>query len=258
MSNSADRIEELGFADTTYVVIGGTTGIGRAIGEHIVARGGSLVVTSRDADKAAAAASELGADDSASLDATDFDAVESLLKRLHDDGHRVAGVVNGAGSIILKPAHLTTPAELHETLQTNLVTAFAVVAAAAKTMRQGGSVLLFGTAAAVAGLPNHEAIAAAKGGVAALARSAAATYAPRGLRFNVIAPGLVDTPLASRITGSERSLEASRAMHPLGRIGTPADIAGLAMTLLDPASSWISGEEICVDGGLARLKGRGG
>jgi NAD(P)-dependent dehydrogenase (short-subunit alcohol dehydrogenase family) len=244
------------FTDGTFVVIGGAHGIGHAIGRGIVSRGGSLVVTSRDAARAEQAAGELGADDHAALDAADFTATHALLKRLGDEGHQIRGIVNCAGSILVKPAHMTTAEEVRETLETNLMTAFSVIHSAGKLMRDGGSIVLFGTAAAEAGLPNHEAIAAAKAGVAGLARSAAATYAARGLRVNVIAPGLVDTPLAERITGNERALEASRTMHALGRIGTVDDIAPVALMLLDPALSWITGQTICVDGGLAGIKGR--
>jgi 3-oxoacyl-[acyl-carrier protein] reductase len=139
-------------------------------------------------------------------------------------------------------------------LRLNLRTAFAAVRAAARVMTDGGSVLLFSSSAAETGLPNHEAIAAAKGAVSALVRSAAATYAPRRLRINAIAPGLVDTPLSARITGNAKSLEVSTAMHPMGRIGTPADIVAPARWLLDPASDWVTGQVIGVDGGMSALR----
>ena len=121
-------------------------------------------------------------------------------------------------------------------------------------MKDGGSVVLVSTVAAGTGLPNHEAIAAAKSGIEGLARSAAATYAGRGLRFNVVAPGLVDTPLASRITSSERTLEHSRKMHPLGRIGVPGDVAEAINFLLGQQSDWITGQVLGIDGGLGATR----
>ena len=105
-------------------------------------------------------------------------------------------------------------------------------------------------------MANHEAIAAAKAGVVGLMRSAAATYAANGIRFNAVSPGLVDTPLSQKITSNDRTLAASTALHPLGRIGTPEDVAEAVCWLLSPASSWVTGQVIGVDGGLATLKVR--
>ena len=110
--------------------------------------------------------------------------------------------------------------------------------------------------AAGVGLANHEAIAAAKGGVEALVRSAAATYAGAGIRFNAVAPGLVATPMARKITENEGALKASVAMHPLGRIGRPEEVASAIAFLLGPQSAWTTGQVLGVDGGLARVKGR--
>ena len=119
---------------------------------------------------------------------------------------------------------------------------------------EGGSIVLLSTAAASVGLPNHEAIAAAKGGVEGLARSAASTYARYGIRVNCVAPGLVETPLAAGLLANDRARAASEALHPLGRVGTPDDVAAAIDWLVDPASSWVSGQVIGVDGGLAALR----
>lgn len=120
----------------------------------------------------------------------------------------------------------------------------------------GGSVVLMSTCAATVGLANHEAIAAAKGGVEGLVRAAAATYAPNAIRINAVAPGLVDTPLAAQITGNDAARKASEAMHPLGRIGDPGEIARVIAFLLDPYSAWITGQTFGVDGGLSRVRPR--
>ena len=169
----------------------------------------------------------------------------------------ITGIVNCAGSILLKPAHLTSEAEWQQTMETNLTTAYATVRAGARAMMAtGGSIVLCTTAAARTGMANHEAIAAAKGGVMELALSAAATYAPRNIRVNCVAPGLVDTPLAARITSNEAALKASTALHALGRIGRPEDVASGIVWLLDPANSWVTGQVLGIDGGLGTLRPR--
>lgn len=121
-------------------------------------------------------------------------------------------------------------------------------------MKEGGSIVLFASAAACTGLPNHEAIAAAKGGVIGLTRSAAATYASRNIRVNAVAPGLVQTPLTERIWGHEKAAEASKALHPLGRLGTPGDIASFVRWLLAEENDWITGQVFGIDGGLAAAR----
>jgi NAD(P)-dependent dehydrogenase (short-subunit alcohol dehydrogenase family) len=161
------------------------------------------------------------------------------------------------GSLLLKPAHITSSEEWGETVALNLTSAFAAVRAAGRSMREGGSVVLMSSAAARVGLPNHEAIAAAKAGVIGLTLSAAATYAPKGIRVNALAPGLVRTPLTARITDSEPALKASTALHALGRVGEPDEVAGAIEWLLDPAQSWITGQVLGVDGGLATVRARG-
>lgn len=195
-----------------------------------------------------------GDDQTVELDASDVDGVASLFDKADD----VRGAVNLAGSILIKPAHSTSAAEFDETISQNLRTAFAVTRAAGKAMRKnGGSVVLMSSCAASTGLVSHEAISAAKAGVEGLVRSAAATYASAGIRFNAVAPGLVDTPMAAPLTKNEASLNASRSMHPLGRIGEPDEIARVIAFLLDPDSGWITGQTLGVDGGLARVRGRG-
>ncbi len=236
-----------------FVILGAAGGIGSGIARALAADGASLVLAGRTLDRLLPLAKETGAT-AEQVEASDFAAVEALLGGARARHGRVAGVVNAVGSILLKPAHLTSEAELHETMRLNLQTAFAAVRAAARIMTEGGSVLLFSSSAAEVGLPNHEAIAAAKGAVSALVRSAAATYSARRLRVNALALGLVDTPLAARITGNARSLETSVAMHPAGRIGAVADVVAPARWLLHPASEWITGQVIALDGGMSSLR----
>jgi NAD(P)-dependent dehydrogenase (short-subunit alcohol dehydrogenase family) len=242
--------------DTAHLLLGGAGGIGAATARRLVAAGARVMLAGRTAATLEALAAELGpAAATVVTDATDPAAVEAAVQATRDVFGRLDGVVNAVGSIVLKPAHLTRPEEFDEVLRVNLVTAFNTVRSAAKAlMNGGGSIVLVSTAAARIGLANHEAIAAAKGGVIALARSAAATYAAKGIRVNVVAPGLVRTPLAARITGNPAAEQASLALHPLGRLGEPEDVAGAIAFLLDPANAWITADVLGVDGGLGTLK----
>ena len=245
---------ESGFDGRSYVVLGATGGIGRAVAERLAAAGAKLVLGARGEEDLEALADELGAV-AHPLDARDFGAVDDLVERAVEEHGRLDGLVNAVGSIKLKPAHITRAEELDEILDTNLKTAFAAVRSGARALRDGGgSVVLFSTAAVRSGIPNHEAIAAAKGGVEGLTRAAAATYAKAGVRFNAVAPGLTRTSGADRIVSSDSARKASEAMHALGRLGEPEDVASAAVWLLDPAQSWVTGQVLGVDGGLGTLR----
>ncbi|MFW5697844.1 MAG: SDR family oxidoreductase, partial [Fimbriimonadaceae bacterium] len=112
----------------------------------------------------------------------------------------------------------------------------------------------FTSTAARIGLPNHVMISAAKGAVEGLTKALAADLARVKVRVNAIAPGLVDTSLGEQITSNERALEASIAMHPLGRIAKPEEVASLASYLLSDDAEFITGQIIAVDGGLSSIK----
>jgi 3-oxoacyl-[acyl-carrier protein] reductase len=235
------------------IIFGASGGIGSALARRI--KGKSLLLVGRNEEKLRLLGEELHAP-FLSADVTKFEEVDRIFDEAVKQFGEIHGVVNSVGSIILKPAHLTSEAEWHQTLNVNLTSAFAIARSAGRTMTAGGSVVLISTAAARTGLANHDAIAAAKGGILSLVLSAGATYASRGLRFNAVAPGLVATPLSERIVSNEASRKISLAMHALGRLGTPEDIASMIEWLLEPENSWVSGQVFGVDGGLATLRSK--
>lgn len=193
------------------------------------------------------------------VEATDPDSIDAVADAAAAELGGLTGIANCVGSILLKPAHLTTTTDWAATLDTNLNSAFGCVRAAGRLLKaDGGSVVLVSSAAARIGLPNHEAIAAAKAGIIGLVLSAAATYARQKIRFNAVAPGLTCTPLAAGLVASELAEKASVAMHPLGRLGEPDDVARAIAWLLDPQQSWVTAQVIGIDGGLADVKGRPG
>ena len=224
-----------------FLVIAASSGIGQATVSLLKEAGHSVFTTARDARKIAP---------DATLDATDFEAVDAVFNQ----AGAIDGVVNCSGSLLLKPAHSTTKDQYQGVIDASLTTAFATVRAAGRHMKNGGSIVLVSSAAAMEGLANHEAIAAAKGGILGLVLSAAATYAPSNLRVNAVAPGLTETPLTAALTGSETARKFSEAMHALGRLGKPEDVARAIVFLLDPANSWITGQVLAVDGGLSRVR----
>ena len=237
-----------------YILLGATGGIGSAVARRLSNEGAQLILGARTTSDVEALAQETGGD-AFPLDATNFDEVQSIVEHTTDNYDRFDGIVNLVGSILLKPAHLTSLEEYHEQIRLNLDTAFHTVKAAGRPlMRKGGSIVLMTSAVARTGLKNHEAIAAAKGGVVGLMRAAAATYAKRGVRVNCLAPGLVESRMSEQILSSEAGRKQSEQMHAMGRVGTPDDVAPAICWLLDPETDWVTGQIIGVDGGLGTVR----
>ena len=237
-----------------YLILGGSGDIGQSIAKRLLEAGHQVMLASRASNHFQEAVNQLDVP-AHEVDATNFGEVEACFEKALEQFTTLHGVVNCVGSVLLKPAHLTTETEWQNIVATNLTSAFATVRSASKTMsKTGGSIVLMSSAAAQIGLANHEAIAAAKAGVIGLGRSAAASYAAKNIRVNIVAPGLVKTKLTSRIWESERSASASLAMHGLDRLGEPEDIADAVCWLLLPTSGWTTGQVFTVDGGLSGVK----
>lgn len=232
-------------------IIGGITGgVGQALAKNLLAEGHTVAGFSRGGES-----EDLEGVSIHSCDATDPAALESTLMALYEELGQVDCYTHAIGSIFLKPAHLTSPEDWHQTIRQNLDSAFFALRVIGKLMmKQGnGSCLFFSTAAAQTGIANHESIAAAKGGLEAMVRAAAASYSSRGIRFNAIAPSLTDTPLSKDILGSEQALEISKKMHPLGAITEAGDVASLAAWLHSDAAKFATGQTFVLDGGISTV-----
>lgn len=240
-----------------YFIAGGTGGIGSEVARRLRAQGAEVVLAARNQARLEERARELGARP-VPMDATRPDVVTGAFDAALTEGLRLLGVVNCIGTILIKPAHLTSDEEWRTTLDTNLTSSFLLLREAARRMMAsgGGSIVFCSTVAAERGLFNHEAIAAAKAGVEGLTRAAAATYARYKIRVNCVAPGLVQTALSQFLTANEAARKASVAMHPLGRLGEPGDVASAICWLLSPEQSWVTGQVLHVDGGLSAVQGR--
>ena len=190
---------------------------------------------------------------SAPVEAQSFSSVEALVELGLNEFGKIDGVVNLPGSVLLKPPHLISEIEFNQAIEINLKSAFATLRACGKLLSDS-SIVLMSTAVTALGLKNHEMIVAAKAGIEAMVRSASVSYSRKSLRFNAVAPGLVDTPLTKNITGNKVALEISKKMHITKRIGTAADISNMIQFLLDPDNNWITGQTFRVDGGLSSTK----
>lgn len=180
-----------------------------------------------------------------------FDALTDSLDttQLPEELH---GFVYCPGSINLKPLKMLSMANFEEDMQLNFFSMVRVVKDIIGRMADNSSMVFFSTVAVGTGMPFHTSVSAAKGAVEGFVKSLAAEYAPK-IRTNVIAPSLVDTPLAGRLLNNDRKKESMAERHPLKRVGTSDDIANIAGFLLSDKSGWITGQIIGIDGGLSTL-----
>lgn len=162
------------------------------------------------------------------------------------------GFVYCPGSINLKPFKMLSLDTFHEDMELNFFSMVKVVKSIISKMSENSSIVLFSTVAVGTGMPFHTSVAAAKGAIEGFAKSMAAEYAPK-IRVNVIAPSLVNTPLAKRLLNNEKKVEMMSERHPLKRIGKPEDIAAFTVFLLGDDSTWMTGQIVGVDGGLSTL-----
>jgi NAD(P)-dependent dehydrogenase (short-subunit alcohol dehydrogenase family) len=167
------------------------------------------------------------------------------------------GLAYMPGNIPLKPFHRTSPDDFRQTMELNWMGAVLSIQAALPALKNAGgsSVVLMSTVAARVGMPFHSAIAAAKAALEGLTLSLASEYAGQQIRFNAVAPSLTRTPLAGSLLSTPEKEEASGKRHPLGRVGEASEPASVIRFLLDPESSWVTGQIWGVDGGMANLKG---
>lgn len=227
----------------TYVVAGGSSGIGLEIVKKLLVDGHHVINLSRHFDDPVKA--QLKED--YRVDFTHDQQLPDLPDELH-------GVVYCPGSIQLKPFRSLKEADFQNDIQLNYLGAVKLLHHTERALKKGkGSVVLFSTVAVQSGMPFHSSISGAKGAVEGLTRALAAEWAPN-IRVNAIAPSLTDTPLAGKLLSSPEKVEANGARHPLKRVGTPQEMANAAVFLLDHENSWITGQVIGIDGGMSTLK----
>lgn len=255
-----------GTSGQVAVVTGAGHGIGRASAERLAEDGYAVVIAEIDAERAAqtlAAIEEMGAVvTSIATDVADAASVEAMVAAVVERHGRLDILVNNAGIGHPSRLHELPLDDWHHVIETTLSSVFYAVRAAAPHMIEGGGGRIINIAS-VQGLVGHRrngAYNAAKGGVVNLTRAIALDYAADNIRCNCICPGAIETHgrearaagLASRSIPypQAQTVEEVDAMHPLGRIGTPREIAAAVSFLASPDSSFVTGAALVADGGL--------
>lgn len=235
------------------IITGADSGIGRQCLDDALAAGAECAVVVRDADAAAALDGVLPAGRIVQADFRQPDSVAPATRTAIAalDG-QVDGLVNCAGVFDERTAFDTGLADLQRVLTINLTAGFEVARECARVMTAAGrgSIVLVSSQIGVVGHPKASAYAASKGGVNGLTKALAVEFAARGVRVNAVAPGPVVTPMTAAARADEEKHEFILAAVPLGRFGEPADISAAIQYLLSDAAAYVTGQVLCVDGGV--------
>ena len=221
------------FTQKTAVVTGGASGIGAATVQLLRAEGARVVV--------------LDCDGEAPCDVTDETAVTQALRGLH----QIDVLVTCAGTAVRQSVHEQDEAGWDHVLAVNLKGAFLSAKHALPKMEAGGAIVHVASVVAVTGFRRRAAYSASKGAIIALTRNMALDYAPQGIRVNCVCPGFVRTRFIQPILDDAERAARLAALHPLGRLGTPEEVAKSIAFLASEDAAWITGHALSVDGGLS-------
>jgi 2-dehydro-3-deoxy-D-gluconate 5-dehydrogenase len=240
------------------IVTGGNGGIGLGMAEGIASCGANIVISGRNAEKAAAALDTIRAlgvkATFIAADVTHKSECQKLVSETLNAFGRLDILVNNAGTSVRKLPQEYTEEEWHFVLNTNLTSAFLCSQAAYPEMKRagGGKMINIGSMMSLFGAPYATPYASSKGGIVQMSRALATAWAPDHIQVNAVLPGWIDTDLTKGAREQVAGLhEKVLARTPAGRWGAPDDLAGIAVFLASPASDFITGTAIPVDGGYS-------
>ena len=250
------------FKDKVVVVLGGNSGIGLASAQAFAAEGARVVITGRDPNTLRDAAERIGHDVlAARADISSLPQSRALFSELQRAVQRIDVLFVNAGVLALMPIEAVSESIWSTVHDSNLKGAFFSVQAALPLMSSGGSIVLNSSVATSKGDAGVLVYATSKAGLRALGRSLAGELAGRGIRVNVISPGVIQTPIFHRAErtpplGDEavaEQLRQVRARIPLGRLGTPEEVAAAVLFLASDEAAYITGVDLPIDGGVANI-----
>ncbi len=244
-------------SDDVAVVTGAGRGIGEGIANTLAEAGAAVVCAARRGDEVEAVAAGIRARGGRAIalatDVTDNDAVEALAqKAISEFGHLDIWINNAGGSPIQTPLTELDAKEWDATMRLNLTAIWVCTNTAARLMREGGRIVNISSRAAVSTVMGSGHYAAAKAGVNSLTVTYAKELGPR-IRVNCIMPGAVPTEImmkAMRLEEKDLPMLEKRIRLPMRRLGTPEDLGQAVLYFVSPASSWVTGQILSVDGGM--------
>jgi NAD(P)-dependent dehydrogenase (short-subunit alcohol dehydrogenase family) len=237
------------------LITGGNSGIGEAVAKLFAQEGAAVVLTGRRKEALERVVGEIEPGRALAVAGSVTD--ETHVRSAVDQAVRTFGklniLVNNAGiGAFGKTLHETDDATWDEVLAVNLTGVFRMTRAAVPAMMKvgGGSIVNISSIASLVGIPLLPAYAATKGALDALTRCLAIDYAKQGIRCNAVNPGLVDTPMAAGLISDPSRLAQALSDYPLGRPGTPEEVAKLVLYLASDESAWVTGAVFPIDGGM--------
>jgi gluconate 5-dehydrogenase len=235
------------------LVTGGSSGIGEGIAVALAGAGARVVLLARDKARLEAAAGRITAAGWVSADAADRAALTAAAGEVTARFGEPDILVNAAAVNLRPPLGEQTTASWDQTIEANLTAPFLLGQAFGPRMatRGWGRIINITSQQAHRAFGNSGGYGASKGGLAALTRSQSEAWAPHGVCANALAPGFVITPLTAEVSADPVRVAAYAARTHVGRNGLPADFAGAAVLLASPASGYVTGQMICVDGGFS-------
>ncbi len=248
---------DLGLTDRTYIVTGGTRGLGRAAAEVLVAEGARVVISSRSQESVDETINALGASAvGVAADNADPETAARLVAAASDHFGRLDGALISVGGPPAGPISERTDDEWRAAFDSVYLGAVRLATTVADAVGEGGSLAFVLSTSVKAPIPNLGLSNGLRPGLAMAAKTLADELGPRGIRVNGLLPGRVDTERVQELDALSGDAAATKEQHlatiPLRRYGDPAEFARVAAFLLSPAASYISGTMVPVDGGLTR------
>lgn len=246
------------FNGKTVLVTGGNSGIGLAAAKAYAAEGARVVITGRDTATLEKAAAEITTDVTAlRSDAASLHDAKRLAEVLSQKGIRLDAVFINAGIAKFAPFADVDEALWDQIFDINTKGAYFQIQALLPILNKGAAIVINGSINAHIGMPASSVYAASKAALISLAKTLSAELLPQGVRVNVVSPGPISTPIYGKLGLDEASLDATakqiQAQIPLGRFGTPEELATTVLHMTAPESAFIVGTEVIVDGGMSQL-----